>query len=89
MHDKITEKLIDWELLVLKTDYRELRIRTRAGQLSEKVNRIIRLKEEQIRLLHDLLAEMDRFTVTGEPIDAAEPIKHQPVSDTIDAAGRA
>lgn len=71
MHDKITEKLIDWELLVLKTDYRELRLKTRAGQLREKVNRIIRLKEEQIRLLHDLLAEMDRFTMDGEPIDGS------------------
>lgn len=67
MHDKLTEKLIDLETLLLRHDYRELRMRTKAIQLSEKVSRIIRLKQEQLQLLHDLLSEMDRFSLDGEP----------------------
>lgn len=67
MHDKITEKLIEIEALLLRHEYRDLAMRTKAGQLSEKVNRIIRLKQEQLQLLHDLLAEMDRFSINGSP----------------------
>ena len=67
MHDKITEKLIEIETLLLRHEYRELAMRTKAIQLSEKVNRIVRLKHEQLRLLHDLLAEMDRFSINGSP----------------------
>ena len=69
LHDKITAKLIDIETLLLQHEYRELAVRTKAGQLSEKVNRIVRLKQEQLQLLHDLLSEMDRFSMNGRPAD--------------------
>lgn len=72
MHDMLTEKLLMWERLLLKHDYHELMLRTRAKQLHEKVMRIVRLKEEQIQLLDDLLAEMDRFSMTGRPLDGKD-----------------
>ncbi len=72
MHDKITAKLIDIETLLLRHEYPELARRTKAGQLSEKVNRIVRLKHEQLQLLHDLLAEMDRFSMNGSPAGGLE-----------------
>lgn len=68
MHDKITEKLIDIETLLLRYEYQELAMRTKADQLREKVSRIIRLKQEQLQLLHDLLAEMDHFSINGRPV---------------------
>ncbi len=73
LHGKITAKLIDIETLLLQHEYRELAVRTKAHQLSEKVNRIIRLKHEQLQLLRDLLAEMDRFSINGRPADGLEP----------------
>ncbi len=80
MHDRITTKLIEIETLLLQYEYRELAIRTKAAQLSEKVNRIIRLKQEQLQLLHDLLEEMDRFFLNGRPTIGAEQ-EENPVQD--------
>lgn len=68
MHDYLTEKLLLLERLFLRHDYHDLLLHTRAGQLREKVLRLIRLKEEQIRLLDDLLKEMAQFELSGKPI---------------------
>lgn len=57
MHDMLAEKLLMLERLLLKHDYQELLLRTRSRHLQEKALRITRLKEEQIRLLEDLLRE--------------------------------
>lgn len=57
MHDMLAEKLLMLERLLLKHDYHELLLRTRSRHLHEKVLRMIRLKEELIRLLDDLLRE--------------------------------
>lgn len=57
MHDMLAEKLLMLERLLLKHDYQELLLRTRSRHLQEKALRITRLKEEQIRLLDDLLRE--------------------------------
>lgn len=57
MHDMLAEKLLMLERLLLKHDYHELLLRTRPNQLHEKAMRIVRLKEEQIRLLDDLMRE--------------------------------
>ena len=58
MHDMLTEKLLMLERLLLKHDYHELLLRTRNRQLHEKAQRIVRLKEEQIRLLDDLTRDI-------------------------------
>lgn len=68
MHDMLTEKLIVLERLLLKHDYQDLLLSTRAKQLHDKALRIIRLKEEQIRLLDDMLKEMEKFSMTGRPL---------------------
>jgi hypothetical protein len=68
VHDHLTEKLLLLERLLLRHDYSELLLHTRAGQLREKVLRIIRLKEEQVRLLDDLLKETAQFDLRGQPI---------------------
>jgi AAA+ ATPase superfamily predicted ATPase len=57
MHDMLVEKLLMLERLLLKHDYQELLIRTYAIQSHEKALRLVRLKEEQIKLLDDLLRE--------------------------------
>lgn len=57
MHDMLAEKLLMFERLLLKHDYQELLLRTRPRQLHEKALRIIRLKEEQLQLLDDLIRE--------------------------------
>lgn len=57
MHDMLAEKLLMLERLLLKHDYHELLLRTRSRHLHEKALRMIRLKEELIRLLDDLLRE--------------------------------
>lgn len=57
MHDMLAEKLLMLERLLLKHDYHELLLRTRPSQLHEKALRIVRLKEEQIRLLDDLMRD--------------------------------
>ena len=62
MHGHLTEKLLLLERLLLRHDYHELMFATRADQLHQKVLRIIRLKEEQIKLLDDLLREMEQHT---------------------------
>lgn len=67
MHDMLAEKLLMLERLLLKHDYHELLLRTRSRHLQEKALRIIRLKEEQIRLLDDLLRE-NAFSFS-HPID--------------------
>lgn len=61
MHEHLTEKLLLLERLLLRHDYHELMLQTRPPQLHQKVLRIMRLKEEQITLLDDLLRE----TATG------------------------
>lgn len=63
MHDMLAEKLLMFEKLLLKHDYQELLLRTRPRQLYEKALRIVRLKEEQLRLLDDLLRETAVFQV--------------------------
>lgn len=68
MHDYLTEKLLLLERLFLRHDYHDLLLQTKASQLREKVLRLIRLKEEQIRLLDDLLKEMAQFEPGGRPI---------------------
>lgn len=74
MHDMLAEKLLMLERLLLKHDYHELLLRTRSRQLQEKVLRIIRLKEEQIRLLDDLLREnVFPFPTTDETERREEP----------------
>lgn len=63
MHDMLAEKLAMFERLLLKHDYQELLLRTRSRHLHEKVLRIVRLKEEQLRLLDDLMrANTNAFT---------------------------
>ncbi len=57
MHQHLTEKLLLLERLLLRHDYQELMLNTRPPQLHQKVLRIMRLKEEQIKLLDDLLRE--------------------------------
>lgn len=57
MHDMLAEKLLMLERLLLKHDYHELLLRTRSRHMNEKALRMIRLKEELIRLLDDLLRE--------------------------------
>ncbi|HHW10278.1 MAG TPA: hypothetical protein GXX29_09915 [Firmicutes bacterium] len=68
MHDYLTEKLLLLERLLLRHDYHELLLHTRADQLREKVQRLIRLKQEQIKLLDDLLKEQAQFTPDGRSI---------------------
>lgn len=60
MHEHLTEKLLLIERLLLRHDYHELVLSTRAPQLHQKALRIMRLKEEQIKLLDDLLRESKR-----------------------------
>ncbi|HHT26688.1 MAG TPA: hypothetical protein GXZ82_05520 [Firmicutes bacterium] len=67
MHDYLTEKLLLLERLFLKHDYQDLLLRTRPAQLREKVLRIMRLKEEQIVLLDDLLKATAQFDLAGNP----------------------
>ena len=62
MHENLTEKLLLLERLLLRHDYHELMLRTRVPQLHQKVLRIHRLKEEQIKLLDDLLREMEQYS---------------------------
>lgn len=78
MHGHLTEKLLLFERLLLRHDYQELLLAARAQQLHQKVLRIIRLKEEQIKLLDDLLREMEQYTPTGRPIGS-------PGSDPLEA----
>ncbi|MGI6082232.1 MAG: hypothetical protein ACOYEP_05110 [Limnochordia bacterium] len=73
MHDHLTEKLLLLERLLLRHDYSELLFQTRADQLREKVLRIIRLKEEQVKLLDDLLKETAQFNLRGLPIREDAP----------------
>lgn len=63
LHEHLTEKLLLLERVFLRHDYQELMLHTRAPQLHQKVLRIIRLKEEQIKLLDDLLREMEQHRV--------------------------
>lgn len=72
MHEHLTEKLLLLERILLRHDYQELALQTRAPQLHQKVLRILRLKEEQIKLLDDLLKEMEQFSATGRPL-AGDP----------------
>jgi len=72
MHEHLTEKLLLLERLLLRHDYRELSLSARAPQIHQKVLRIMRLKEEQIKLLDDLLREVERYTPSGELIGHSE-----------------
>ncbi len=77
MHDYLTEKLLILERLLLRHDYHELLMCTKAEQLREKVQRVIRLKQEQIRLLDDLLKETALFAPSGQPIRSGQdPPQH-------------
>lgn len=78
MHDYITEKLLLLERLLLRHDYHDLLLHTKAAQLREKVLRIIRLKEEQIKLLDDLLKETAQFDLSGKPIRESGPLTDPP-----------
>jgi len=62
LHGHLTEKLLLLERLLVRHDYHELMLTTRTPQLHQKVLRILRLKEEQIKLLEDLLKEMEQYT---------------------------
>jgi len=72
LHDYLTEKLLILERLLLRHDYHELLLYTKAEQLREKVQRLIRLKQEQIKLLDDLLKETALFTPSGQPVQPEE-----------------
>ena len=72
MHAHLTEKLLLLERLLLRHDYHELMLHTRVPQLHQKVLRIIRLKEEQIKLLDDLLREMELYSQTGRPLKVGD-----------------
>ncbi|HEY8417360.1 MAG TPA: hypothetical protein VIK93_04930 [Limnochordales bacterium] len=61
MHGYLTEKLLLLERLLLRHDYHELLLRADSEQLREKVLRIIRVKEETIQLLDDLLKATPTF----------------------------
>lgn len=73
MHEHLTEKLLLIERIFLRHDYHELMLQTRAPQMHQKVLRIIRLKEEQIKLLDDLLKEMEQYSASGKPLDPNQP----------------
>jgi len=73
VHDHLTEKLLLLERLLLRHDYSELLFQARAEQIREKVLRIIRLKEEQVKLLDDLLKETAQFNLRGLPIREGAP----------------
>gem|GEM_PF-1993900 len=73
VHEHLTEKLLVLERLLLRNDYQDLMLSTRAPQLHQKVLRIVRLKEQQIKLLDDLLREMDQFTRSGRPLPRSRP----------------
>ncbi len=79
MHEHLTEKLLLLERLLLRHDYHELMLQTRVPQLHQKVLRILRLKDEQIKLLDDLLREMEQYSGAGLPL-------YQRHSDTADEA---
>ncbi|HLS90285.1 MAG TPA: hypothetical protein VK101_03465 [Limnochordia bacterium] len=70
MHESLTEKLLFLERLLLRHDYHELMLETRVPQLHQKVLRILRLKEEQIKLLEDLLKETEQYP-TAAPSSTA------------------
>lgn len=78
MHEHLAEKLLLLERLLLRHDYHELMLSTRAPQIHQKVLRIIRLKEEQIKLLDDLLREMAQYTLTGQPLTNREITDEDP-----------
>lgn len=73
MHESLTEKLLLLERLLLRHDYHELMLQTRVPQLHHKVLRILRLKEEQIKLLDDLLKEMEQYPATIRPCAPINP----------------
>ncbi len=66
--EMLTEKLLMLERILLRHDYQDLLLATRGQQLHDKVMRLIRLKEDQIRLLDDLLKEQSLSTATGRPL---------------------
>jgi|GEM_PF-1951139 len=70
VHQHLTEKLLLFERLLLRHDYHELMLETRTPQLHQKVLRILRLKEEQIKLLEDLLKEMEPHRAGKQYTDA-------------------
>jgi len=61
VHGYLTEKLLLLERVLLRHDYHELLLRADSEQLREKVLRIIRVKEETIQLLDDLLKTTPAF----------------------------
>lgn len=73
MHEHLTEKLLLLERLLLRHDYQDLMLNTRAPQLHQKVLRIVRLKEQQIKLLDDLLREMERYSRSGRRLSGPGP----------------
>lgn len=70
VHESLTEKLLFLERLLLRHDYHELMLETRLPQLHQKVLRILRLKEEQIKLLEDLLKEMEQYPTAAPSSNA-------------------
>lgn len=68
MHDYLAEKLLLFEKLLLRHDYHDLLLLTKPEQLREKALRIVRLKEEQIKLLDDLLKDSAGFAPDGTPV---------------------
>jgi len=72
VHEHVTEKLLLLERLLLRHDYHELMLRTRAPQLHQKVLRILRLKEEQIKLLEDLMKEIEPYAARAVSAGPAE-----------------
>lgn len=73
MHEHLTEKLLLLERLLLRHDYHELALSTRVPQLHQKVLRIVRLKEEQIKLLDDLLRETENYNPKPQPAPQPPP----------------
>ncbi len=73
VHEHLTEKLLLLERLLLRNDYQDLMLSTRAPQLHQKVLRIVRLKEQQIKLLDDLLREMEQYSRSGRRLASPPP----------------
>lgn len=61
MHDIVTMEILKKEKALLAEDYQALFLRVNAEHLREKANRVINLQKEQIRLLEDLLQNLDQY----------------------------
>lgn len=72
MHDIVTMEILKREKALLDEDYQALFMRVNAEHLREKANRVINLQKEQIRLLEDLLQNLEQY----EP-EQSEILRHR------------